>query len=184
MKLELFFPVKPFSISQVFGVNGAYYQANGINIKGHNGLDIRCSRGQIVRASHNGEISIEIDSRQGHGVLIKTLDEREYPGGTSYFKTIYWHLLPNIPVVNGQNVKAGDVIGYADSTGFSTGDHLHYGLKRCTKDGLTLDHENGYLGAIDPEPYLSKLYAEDFRGFWAILDSIKATLNLIKAGIK
>jgi hypothetical protein len=30
-KLELFYPVKPFIITQKFGVNGEWYQKNGIN---------------------------------------------------------------------------------------------------------------------------------------------------------
>lgn len=37
-KLELWFPVRPWKITQGFGVNGDYYRANGINIAGHNGL--------------------------------------------------------------------------------------------------------------------------------------------------
>ena len=47
----------------------------------------------------------------------------------AHAKTIYWHLIKEIPVKVGQKVQAGDVVGYADNTGFSTGDHLHFGLK-------------------------------------------------------
>jgi murein DD-endopeptidase MepM/ murein hydrolase activator NlpD len=46
MKLELFWPVKPAPVSQSFGVNGAYYLANGIPIAGHNGIDFAATHGQ------------------------------------------------------------------------------------------------------------------------------------------
>jgi len=50
-------------------------------------------------------------------------------------------------------------MGISDNTGkYTTGNHLHFGLKKCDKTGRTLDYDNGYHGAIDPKPYL----VEDF----------------------
>jgi hypothetical protein len=49
----------------------------------------------------------------------------------------------------GEHIKVGQEIGKADSTGFSTGHHLHLTLK--TKP---IQNNNGYFGAVDPEPYL------------------------------
>jgi hypothetical protein len=52
----------------------------------------------------------------------------------------------------GQEVSAGQVIGKADSTGASTGSHLHLTLKR---DGATERGETIYpKDVIDPTPYL------------------------------
>jgi murein DD-endopeptidase MepM/ murein hydrolase activator NlpD len=167
MKLELYYPVKPFIVGQKFGETAflSYYKDNGITFAGHNGLDLAALHGQEVRAAHDGTCYPEVDSKQGHGVVLITDVPCEYKGGTAFFKTIYWHLIDNIVVKWGQQVKAGDLLGYADSTGLSTGDHLHFGLKPMTgKDpyeGLNLEQQNGYMGAIDPMPYFNGKFADD-----------------------
>lgn len=61
---------------------------------------------------------------------------------------------------SGIQIKRGDLLGYADNTGLSTGDHLHFGLKPVLSANeapftwTTVNPNNGYLGAIDPTPYL------------------------------
>jgi murein DD-endopeptidase MepM/ murein hydrolase activator NlpD len=163
MKLQLFYPIKPMVISQQFGETSflPYYEKNGVYFAGHNGVDLVAFHGQEVRASHDGVVEVQVDDKQGHGVVITTNDYFEYKGWSYRFKTIYWHLIDNIPVVSGQKVKAGDVIGYADSTGLSTGDHLHFGLKPLKLNGTNLEPNNGYQGAIDPTPYFIDEYAAD-----------------------
>lgn len=163
MNLELYLPIKPFLVTQKFGETASlsYYKSNGINFKGHNGIDVAATHGQSIRASHDGWCSVEVDNNQGHGVVITTNTAYAYKGKDVYFKTIYWHMIDNIPVKNGQQVKAGDVIGYANSTGLSTGDHLHWALKPCDKKGNTLEFYNGYYGCIDPWPYALETYAQD-----------------------
>lgn len=183
MKFEISIPIKPLKVLQGFGVNGAYYRANGINILGHNGLDLFASHGQPVYAAHDGNAYYETDDRQGCGVVIRTNEVYDYvldpKYSQVYFKTIYWHLCDgtkeykfNSPInctdltSSGQPVKKGDLIGYADSTGFSTGDHLHFGLKPVGDGELpgtfyNIEQDNGYAGSIDPTPYLDGKYAED-----------------------
>ncbi|MBI2485840.1 MAG: M23 family metallopeptidase [Deltaproteobacteria bacterium] len=51
------------------------------------------------------------------------------------YETLYGHL-SKVKVEDGQEVKAGDKIGYAGSTGRSTGPHLHY---EVIKNGKNLD---------------------------------------------
>lgn len=174
MKLLLSLPVTPYGLNQGFGVNGAYYQANGINVKGHNGLDLRAYHGQPVYASHDGIAYYETDDRQGHGVVIITDQPYDYKDGLSFYKTIYWHFAepsatyPQL-VQNGQRVKRGEQIGWANSSGLSNGDHLHYGLKPITTgvapsygdapdvnigNWVNQEPNNGYMGAIDPTPFL------------------------------
>ncbi len=74
MKLQLYYPHNPHYIFQKFGETAflQYYKDNGINFKGHNGLDIVSNHGDPIYASHDGEAWYEIDSSQGHGVVVRT----------------------------------------------------------------------------------------------------------------
>lgn len=182
-KLQLAAPITPIHINQGWGVNGAYYRANGINILGHNGLDLQAYHGQPVFASHDGTAYYETDDSAGHGVVVVTDQAYDYKDGETFFKTIYWHFADPVKeprynsliYVHGPNsgvgtpVKRGDQIGWADSTGLSSGDHLHFGLKPVTLGvpptsgdapdvgigaWVNLEGNNGYGGAIDPSAYL------------------------------
>lgn len=188
MELSLSYPVTPVRFNQHFGTNGTYYQANGINILGHNGCDFGAFHGQPVYAAHDGIALYESDNSSGHGVVIISDQPYDYKGGLVFFKTIYWHFCDpkkepkyaspiytalgnKVNSGKGVFVKRGDLIGFADSTGLSTGDHLHFGLKpinkgRSPKEGdapdlnignwVNVEQNNGYLGAIDPEPYFGR----------------------------
>jgi len=175
MKFTLQYPIKPIIVTQHFGetANLAYYEAAGINFIGHNGIDFHAYHGQPIYAAHDGTAYYEIDQSGGHGVIIVTNDEYDYKGGQAYFKSIYWHMIDSSkepqfksPIEgysfpgNGIQVKTGDLIGYANSTGLSTGDHLHFGLKPMLlaypSDYTNIEQNNGYMGAIDPTPYFPR----------------------------
>ena len=55
-------------------------------------------------------------------------------------------------------IKIGDLIGWCDSTGASSGDHLHWSMKFCAPNSTTVGNDNGYTGAGD----FSKLYRNVF----------------------
>lgn len=181
-KLILSNPVKPFGVNQPFGTNFPTYKQFGL--KGHNGLDLYLVRGQPIYAAHDGIAFYQEDASQGHGVVIISDKPHEYKDGLSFFKTIYWHMCDPVkqpslasPVYKavGVNtgksvpVKRGELIGYGNNTGFSSGDHLHFGLKPI-KTGkkvkstdapdynigkwVNVEQDNGFLGSIDPTPYL------------------------------
>jgi hypothetical protein len=154
------FPLKePFRIWQYFGNPNPVY--NGLGIIGHNGMDLEASHGTPVYASQDGTAYYEFDNNGGRGVVIISDTTFPYKGQQVYRKTIYYHLVDSSkepqytsPIESGpRKVKAGDLIGYADNTGFSFGSHLHYGLK-FQVNGQTIDYDNGYKGAQDPFPYL------------------------------
>lgn len=171
-KLELWQPIKPFVMGQGFGIENTMpdmvekYKA--IGLKGHNGYDLQAYHGKPVRAAHAGKIVLAgPDGSNGYMVVVRTLEKFDYKDGQAYFKTLYGHLLKEIPVTVGQIVKVGDVIGLADNSGFSFGDHLHFGLKpEEVGEGesmwYNLEPSNGYYGAIDPTPYINNRPAEDF----------------------
>lgn len=130
------------------------YKAWGL--LGHNGLDIACRRGDPLYAAHDGVISrIEGDKNAGYGIRILSDLTTVVEGKECRTETIYWHVVP-LPIVHkGERVRVGDLIGFGDSTGYSSGDHLHWGLKFKTLNGLSNAFQNnGYDGASDPLPYV------------------------------
>jgi murein DD-endopeptidase MepM/ murein hydrolase activator NlpD len=165
MKFQLWYPVKPLNFNQKFGNIDPVYTNMGL--AGHNGIDFMALHGQPVYASHDGTCYPEIDGTGGNGVVIRTDETFDYNGEQVHWKTIYWHLMKADAVVKtGQKVKAGDLIGYADNTGTSTGDHLHFGLKPQAWNEESWSwynpaQNNGYLGAIDPMPYFNGYFAQD-----------------------
>uniref|UniRef100_A0A6M3J6F6 Putative peptidase n=2 Tax=viral metagenome TaxID=1070528 RepID=A0A6M3J6F6_9ZZZZ len=154
-------PVKTLMITQRWGTNGEWYQANGINIKGHNGYDFKCFRGEPVYHSvdFEGKVKTEIDNRGGIGVRVNSIEPDPDLG---YIQALYWHLEKVHPdIYDGKIINVGTCIGYGDSTGFSTGDHVHFGLKQITKTGRTLNSNNGYTGAIDPTTWFDNTFIID-----------------------
>ena len=83
----------------------------------HPGLDISADRGDPVVATANGTVSsAQRSGAYGNMIVI------EHGFGIS---TRYAHL-DTFRVKAGDAVRRGDVVGYAGSTGRSTGSHLHY----------------------------------------------------------
>lgn len=96
---------------------GPKWHAVGNWAKWHTGVDLQAPIGTPVRAAADGKI-MEPATFWQPGVNIIMA----HPGGHS---TMYWHL--QRAVVNpGQQVKAGDIIGYVGVTGNTTGAHLHF----------------------------------------------------------
>lgn len=170
MKLTLKNPLGgTLLVNQRFGTSDPKYSAMGI--RGHDGIDLWSPHGTPVYAAHDGMGFYEIDGGGGHGVVLLTDKPFDYQGGEAYFKTVYWHLCDSLkepqyrsPLESspfGKHFKAGELIGYADNTGMSTGDHLHFALKPVAKGEPNsapgnIEQKNGYFGAIDPAPYMEQ----------------------------
>jgi len=85
----------------------------------HNGIDIDLDTGDKVVAARDGTVSgIANMGRYAYGKWIAI----KHDNGLT---TLYAHLSVQ-SVSIGQNVKAGELIGYGGSTGYSTGSHLHF----------------------------------------------------------
>ncbi len=128
--------------------------------KMHWGMDFTAPVGTPVFATGNGRV-VELEgskkSRSDFGLVIK-IDH-----GYGY-ETVYGHL-NSFNVVNGQNVKRGDIIGYVGNSGASTAPHLHYEV-----------HKDGQR--VNPAFYYFRdLTAEEFDRMIAISSNIGQTLD-------
>ncbi len=86
----------------------------------HKGIDIGASSGSAVVAAAGGTVVIATYSASaGNYVMISH-------GGGVY--TVYMHM-SSIAVSDGQSVSKGSTIGTVGSTGYSTGPHLHFGIR-------------------------------------------------------
>ena len=142
-------------ISQGFGENMLDWYKRIFKMLGHNGLDIIILRGADIISAHDGVVLEREDSLSaGYGLTIWNKQGK--------YKTYYWHNLRNLVKV-GDKIKRGQVIAHGDSTGWSTGDHLHFGYKETDDKGVTLNWGNGYKGAIDPLPFID-IPKKDMKG--------------------
>ncbi|MFA5395892.1 MAG: M23 family metallopeptidase [Methanogenium sp.] len=163
-------PIRPFIVrefsknSEDFCLSGwsKFYEA--INMLGHNGIDWLAYRGEPIYFNVvndklekiKGICKTEIDADGGKGVDVIFEDSEKF------YKIRYWHLKEQL-VHDGQEIMSGDLIGYADSTGASSGDHSHEGFKPLNKDGSNKYQNNGYFGAVDPANYQDvEFYPDDF----------------------
>ena len=98
----------------------------------HTGIDLRGDKGDPVRVTANGTVSIA-GWQGGYGNMV----EVDHGNGLA---TRYGHM-SEIDVKVGQAVRIGQTIGKIGSTGRSTGPHLHYETR--------IDGE-----AVDPQKFL------------------------------
>lgn len=90
----------------------------------HTGIDIANSYGTSIRAADSGEV-IFSGWWDGYGKAV-VIDH----GRT--FSTVYGHL-SRIYVRSGQVVNKGQVVGLLGSSGYSTGPHLHFEIRKNGK---------------------------------------------------
>ena len=87
-------------------------------VKFHKGIDINAAMGASIVAADGGSVVTVGNDPAGYGIYVVIY----HSGGRS---TLYAHM--NAAAVSpGQTVTQGQVIGYAGSSGVSTGPHLHF----------------------------------------------------------
>ena len=102
-------------------------------VKFHKGVDINASVGAAIVAADGGTVVTVGNDPAGYGIYVSIYHSE----GRS---TLYAHM--NAAAVSaGQTVSQGQVIGYAGSSGVSTGPHLHFEI---AVDGA-LHNPLGYL---------------------------------------
>ncbi len=99
----------------------------------HRGVDLMSFKGTPIRSAAQGTVaevvcniqpggSCDVDGSpqsRGCGWYVKVA----HPGKVA---TLYCHMISKPPVVAGQKVKAGEIIGYIGSSGRSSFPHLHF----------------------------------------------------------
>ena len=144
---RLRWPTDYARVNQGFGENPELYRRWGL--PGHEGVDIFAPRDSQVYACADGTVS-RVDAYSGNPSAMpygNSVRLRHVDG----YETVYAHL-HQVLVTVGQTVSAGAVIGRANSTGNSSGNHLHLTLKQAgaTAAGLTTYPRD----ILDPTPFL------------------------------
>lgn len=108
----------------------------------HRAIDYAAARGTPIRAVGDGRITYA-GWKSGYGYYINIRHNGTY-------QTQYAHLSGFAEGLNnGTEVKQGEIIGFVGSTGFSTGPHLHYQIKKHGRKVNPLEVE---LPKGDPVP--------------------------------
>lgn len=130
-------------LSQVFGGNRPFYSRfkyAGVALKGHNGIDFAIPLRTAVLAVDDGVVIYNGFEDGGFGGYVKLR--------RTWGESLYAHMVSS-PVLPGQFVSRGEVIGASGNTGASTGPHLHFGVRL---EGY--DKADGWGGFVDPLPML------------------------------
>jgi murein DD-endopeptidase MepM/ murein hydrolase activator NlpD len=199
----LFRPVTPWKINQNFGENLACIDiktgtktiaCDGLNppqgyrsiysqMSGHSGVDLFALNNQPIYASQDGIVAELVDEKvRGLGLGIITTNKFycKETKKNEHFKVRYWHNARH-NVRLGSKVFIGDLIAWADNTGYSAGDHLHWELKpvevKWNKDGSIKSYKNilqtnGFFGACDPLPYTREENAVKFQGIKSLVERL------------
>jgi hypothetical protein len=88
----------------------------------HEGLDLPAPKGTSIRAAANGRVVYSGQGMKGYGkvVVLKHSDD---------LSTVYAHNSANL-VRMGDRVKKGQVIARVGQTGWATGPHLHFEVRK------------------------------------------------------
>lgn len=118
------------------------------NLAGHNGVDLVASVGTPVFAPEDATVTVSSNG---------TTDQytgAPVAGEVMVLKGTYEHWLLHLSIRNvskGDQVKEGQLIGLSGNTGFTTGPHLHWGVRP-----LYPNIKNGFRGFIDPMEFMKE----------------------------
>lgn len=144
-----------------------------IGLKSHNGQDLHIWHGEPIyfpvdceeacgwwsreASDLDGGLGVDVVSNQKVFIPLSLFQNEDHLpqslratqnnviGYFGYVKMRFWHLKLGW---KDSIVNFGDLIGYGDNTGASSGDHLHYSFKFCDEKGDGIGQDNGYAGAF------------------------------------
>jgi tape measure domain-containing protein len=120
-------PLDHYVVTQEFGYT-EYAKSGAYGGGPHTGIDLAAARGTPVYAARRGTVTFAGSSAGGYGNLIILAHKGDL--------TTYYAHLERILVSVGQQVAGKQQIGTVDSTGYSTGDHLHFEIR---EHGIPVD---------------------------------------------
>ncbi|MFN4091600.1 MAG: M23 family metallopeptidase [Brevundimonas sp.] len=112
-------PLKGFAVNSPFGFRKLAGEGRG---RAHKGVDMAAPRGTSVYAAAEGRVLRTGYDAGGYGNFV----EVRHPNGMT---SLYGHL-SRIDVASGMQLSGGQRLGLVGSTGYSTGPHLHFEVKR------------------------------------------------------
>jgi murein DD-endopeptidase MepM/ murein hydrolase activator NlpD len=177
MKLQYPIAIPPARVGQPFAANPPDYARFGL--AGHDGQDFPTPIGTPVLAAHDGYVSAANSSNSAYGLYLAVAWEEDgviYENVYGHFSELHYPDFPDNVFNKQYPVKAGDVIGLSGNTGNSTGPHLHFGLRIYNLQGQLLNHDNGFLGCVDPMPYLEE--KETMTNSFFVYDTVKNEFSI------
>ena len=130
-----------FPLTQNFGERPEVYKQFDLN--GHDGLDYGTPADTQIVSATNGEVIVAGYDANGYGNYCKVLDWDQL------CVCVYAHF-KNLVIKQGDKIVCGELLGYADSTGFSTGNHLHFAVAKVDSNGMRINRDNGFQGYLNP----------------------------------
>lgn len=97
----------------------------------HSGIDLAAPYGTPIKASDSGRVIFN-GWYGGYGKVVIVDHGMDY-------STLYAHLSGS-KVSTGRNVQKGEVVGYEGRTGYSTGPHLHFEVRRSGRPQNPLNY--------------------------------------------
>lgn len=123
-QVEMEIPLEIYEVTSLFGYRtGPITGEPGI----HTGIDLAADYGTPIKAAADGEV-VDASWDNSYGNYVKILHDNNTV-------TIYAHC-SSLCVDEGDYVESGDVIAKVGSTGDSTGNHLHFEIR---KDNIRID---------------------------------------------
>jgi murein DD-endopeptidase MepM/ murein hydrolase activator NlpD len=107
-----------YTVTSKFGYRDESDWPGGPHDNWHYGIDLAAPTGTPIKAVKGGTVVRSLSQTSGYGKHI-------YIDHGDGVQTRYAHLSQR-NVFDGQEVRAGDIIGKLGNTGFSTGPHLHF----------------------------------------------------------
>jgi Peptidase family M23 len=140
-----------YQVTQNFGENPQIYSKLGMIA--HNGIDLIPADGSFGAAIYcpvKGTVIKKSYDPNGYGNFIMVWCKEEN------IALRFCHFAQPSGFNVGDTVEANEDVGIMGSTGFSTGEHLHFEVIPVDGNGSKAEPNNGYYGAVDPQPYLDK----------------------------